>query len=113
MGECSSCLTPKATSFRQIRQKAVFGRFYNFVASGPGAASRALRPVIDEGGITGRGMIPYFNFAQKLGRLSRKYGGKSLQMAASDRVDLYEAKSLYPATLRVVAVTLFGVTNLD
>lgn len=73
------------------------------------AIARALKPVLQERGITGRGMIPYFNFAQKLGRLSRKYADKSLQMAASDLIDLFEAKSLDGDTLRAIAVTLFGI----
>ena len=34
-------------------------------------------------------------------------------MAAADLIDLYEAKSLDGDTLRAIAVTLFGVTNLD
>jgi hypothetical protein len=54
-------------------------------------------------------MIPYFNFAQQLGRLSRKFGDKSLQMAAFDLVDLCEAKSLDGDTLRAIAATVFGV----
>ena len=73
------------------------------------AIARALKPVLAERGITGRGMIPYFNFAQQLGRLSRKFGDKSLQMAAFDLVDLCEAKSLDGDTLRAIAATVFGV----
>jgi hypothetical protein len=73
------------------------------------AIARELRPVLQSRGITGRGFMPYFNFAQKLGRLSRKYGGKSLQLAASDLIDLYEAKSLDDATLRAIAATSFDV----
>jgi hypothetical protein len=73
------------------------------------AIARALKPVLAERGIFGRGMIPYFNFAQKLGKLSRKYGGKSLQMAASDLVDLCEAKDLDGEALRAIAESLFGI----
>jgi hypothetical protein len=73
------------------------------------AIARALKPVLAGRGITGRGMIPYFNFAQQLGRLSRKFGDKSLQMAAADLIDLYEAKSLDGDTLRAIAATLFGI----
>jgi hypothetical protein len=54
----------------------------------------------------------YFAFAQKLGRLSRKYADKSLQLAASDLIDLYEFESLDSDTLRSIAVTLFGVLEL-
>lgn len=75
--------------------------------------ARRLKPLLEARGITGRGIIPYFNFAQQLGRLSRKYAAKSLDMAASDLVDLYEAKSLDGDVLRVVATVLFSVTDLD
>jgi len=71
--------------------------------------ARKLKPVLQQRGITGRAFVPYFNFAQKLGRLSRKYADKSLQMAAADLVDLYEAKSLDGDALRAVAAVLFGV----
>jgi hypothetical protein len=73
------------------------------------AIARALKPVLAERGITGRGMIPYFNFAQQLGRQSRKFGDKSLQMAAADLIDYHEAKSLDHDTLLAIAATLFGV----
>jgi hypothetical protein len=73
------------------------------------AIARALKPVLAERGITGRGMIPYFNFAQQLGRLSRKFGDKSLQMAAADVIDYHDAKSLDRDALRAIAATLFGV----
>ena len=58
----------------------------------------------------GRQFIRYNAFAQKLGRLSRTYADKSLQMAAADLIDLYEAKTLDSDTLRAIAVTLFGIT---
>jgi len=73
------------------------------------AIALALKPVLAQRGITGRGMIPYFNFAQKLGRLSRKYAGKSFQMAASDLIDYCEAKGLNGDTLRAISQTLFDV----
>jgi len=72
--------------------------------------ARRLRPLLQARGITGREFIPYFNFAQKLGRLSRTYSAKSLQMAASDLIDLHEAKSLDGDTLRAIAATIFGVS---
>jgi len=34
-------------------------------------------------------------------------------MAVSDLIDLYEAKSLDGDALHAIAVTLFGVTNID
>jgi hypothetical protein len=74
--------------------------------------ARRLKPVLEARGVTGRAFIPYCNFAQKLGCLSRKYGSNSLQMAASDLVDLYEAKSLDGDTLRAIAATLFNVSLL-
>jgi hypothetical protein len=58
-------------------------------------------------------MIPYFNFAQQLGRLSRKFGGKSLKMAAADVIDYNEAKSLDRETLRSIAATVFGVNVIS
>ncbi len=72
-----------------------------------------LRPVLTARAIPGAQFISYFAFAQRLGRLSRNYSAKSLAMAAADLIDLYEAKSLDGDTLRAIAVTLFGVTNLD
>jgi len=72
-----------------------------------------LRPVLAARAIPGAQFVAYYAFAQRLGRLSRNYAAKSLAMAASDLVDLYEAKSLDGDTLRAIAATLFGVTNLD
>ena len=71
-----------------------------------------LRPVLAARAIPGAQFVAYFAFAQGLGRLSRNYTAKSLAMAASDLIDLYEAKSLDGDALRAIAVTLFGVTNL-
>jgi hypothetical protein len=56
--------------------------------------------------IPGQEFIRYNGFAQKLGRLSRTYADKSLQMAASDLVDLYEAKSLDRDTLLAICEAL-------
>jgi hypothetical protein len=72
--------------------------------------ARRLKPVLEARGVTGRAFIPYYNFAQKLGRLSRTYADKSLRMAAADLVDLYEARSLDGDTLRTIAAALFGIT---
>jgi len=72
------------------------------------AIARRLKPLLAERGITGRGIIPYFNFAQQLGCLSRKYADRSLQLAASDLIDLYEAKSLDGDTLVAIAASLFA-----
>ena len=72
-----------------------------------------LRPILVARAIPGAQFVAYFAFAQKLGRLARNYTAKSLAMAASDLVDLYETKSLDGDALRAIAVTLFGVTNLD
>jgi hypothetical protein len=72
--------------------------------------ARRLKPVLEARGVTGRAFIPYYNFAQKLGKLNRNYGGRSLQMAAADLIDLYEAKSLDGDTLRAIAATLFNTS---
>lgn len=77
------------------------------------AIARRLRPLLQTRGITSRGFLPYFNFAQKLGRLSRKYADKSLQMAAADLVDLYEAKSLDEDVLTEIARSLFSIAVLS
>ena len=74
--------------------------------------ARNLWPVLAAKGIPSGQFVAYFAFAQKLGRLCRNYTAKSLAMAASDLIDLYEAKSLDGDTLRAIAATLFGVTNL-
>jgi hypothetical protein len=73
------------------------------------AIADGLRPVLAARGIPASKFVAYFAFAQKLGRLARKYGGNSLQMAASDLIDLYEAKSLDGDVLRAIAAALFGV----
>jgi len=72
-----------------------------------------LRPVLAARSIPGARFVAYFAFAQKLGRLCRNYAAKSLAIAAADLIDLYEAKSLDGDTLRAIATTLFGVTDLD
>jgi hypothetical protein len=72
--------------------------------------ARRLRPILEARGITGRAFILYYNFAQRLGRLSRNYGRKSLQMAAADLVDLYEAKQLDSDTLHAISQVLFDIT---
>jgi hypothetical protein len=69
-----------------------------------------LRPILAARAIPGARFVAYFAFAQKLGHLSRNYTAKSLAMAASDLIDLYEAKSLDGDALRAIAVTLFGVS---
>ena len=74
------------------------------------AIARRLKPVLEARGITGRAFLPYYNFAQKLGRLSRNYGGKSLQIAAADLVDLYEAKQLDSDILHAISLVLFDIT---
>ncbi len=75
--------------------------------------SRKLALLLKDRNIPGKKFIRYNAFAQKLGCLSRKYGGKSLQIAASDLIDYYEAKFLDGDVLHAVAATLFGVTDLD
>ena len=71
---------------------------------------RRLKPVLAARSITGRAFIPYYNFAQKLGKLYRNYGGKSLQIVAADLVDLYEAKQLDSDTLHAISQVLFDIT---
>jgi hypothetical protein len=68
-----------------------------------------LRPILAARAIPGSQFVAYFAFAQKLGRLSRNYTAKSLAMAASDLIDLHEAKSLDGDALRAIAATLFGI----
>jgi hypothetical protein len=71
--------------------------------------SRKLALLLKDRSIPGEQFIRYNAFAQKLGRLSRKYGGKSLQMAASDLIDYYEAKSLDHDALIAIALALFDI----
>jgi hypothetical protein len=71
-----------------------------------------LRPVLAERGIPDDRFVAYFAFAQKLGRYARNYSGESLRMAASDLVDLYEAKSLNGDVLRAIAAALFDIYHL-
>ena len=72
-----------------------------------------LRPVLAARGIPGDQFVGYFAFAQRLGRLSRNYSGESLRMAASDLVDLYEAKDLDRDTLAEIARVLFDIPGLS
>lgn len=71
-----------------------------------------LRTVLAACGVPGDRFVSYYAFAQKLGRLSRSYSAKSLQIAASDLVDLYEAKSLDRDTLLAIAEAVFGLSDL-
>jgi hypothetical protein len=68
-----------------------------------------LRGLLDARRIPTDRFKDYFAFAQKLGRLSRKYADKSLQMAAADLVDLHEAKSLDRDTLLAICAVLLDV----
>jgi hypothetical protein len=71
-----------------------------------------LKSVLAASGIPGAQFVSYFAFAQRLGRLSRNYSAESLRIAASDLIDLYEAKSLDGDTLRAIAATVLGLTDL-
>jgi hypothetical protein len=75
------------------------------------AIADGLRPVLAARGVPSDEFVAYFAFAQKLGRLSRTYADKSLQMAAADLIDLYEAKSLDGHVLAAIATTLFGIPH--
>jgi len=75
--------------------------------------SRKLALLLKDRNIPGEQFIRYNAFAQKLGRLSRNYGGETLRLAASDLIDLYEAESLDGDTLRAIAATLFDLTDLN
>lgn len=68
-----------------------------------------LRPVLAASGVPGDWFVRYYAFAQKLGSLSRRYSGKSLRRAASDLVDLYEAKSLDPEVLAAIRTQVFNI----
>jgi hypothetical protein len=57
--------------------------------------------------------VAYFAFAQKLGRLCRNYGEKTLAIAASDLIDRYESKSLDRETLAAIALVIFGISDLS
>jgi hypothetical protein len=75
--------------------------------------SRRLALLLAARKIPGQEFIRYNAFAQKLGRLSRKYADKSLQMTAADSTDLYEAKALATDILRAIAATLFDIAGLS
>jgi hypothetical protein len=75
--------------------------------------SRRLAVLLADRKIPGQEFIRYNAFAQKLGRLTRTYADKSLQMAAADLVDLYEAKSLDRDVLAEIARSLFGIVVLS
>jgi hypothetical protein len=71
--------------------------------------SRKLAVLLRDRSIPGEQFIRYNAFAQKLGSLTRKHGGKTLQLAAADLVDYYETKSLDGGTLRAIAATVFEI----
>ena len=71
--------------------------------------SRRLALLLAARKIPGQEFIRYHAFAQKLGRLSRNYADKSLQMAAANLVDLYEAKSLNRDTLLAICASFIDV----
>jgi hypothetical protein len=71
--------------------------------------SQRLALLFKDRKLPGQEFIHYNAFAQKLGRLTRQHGGKTLQLAAADLVDYYEAKSLDGDTLRAIAATVFGI----
>jgi hypothetical protein len=71
-----------------------------------------LKPVLSERGVPHKEFIRYFAFAQKLGKLSRNYSGPSLARAASELVDLYEARSLHREILLAIASTVFDLPDL-
>jgi hypothetical protein len=71
-----------------------------------------LKPVLADRRLPHGEFIRYFAFAQKLGKLSRNYSGPSLARAASELVDLYEAKSLDRATLLAITSAVFGLSDL-
>ena len=96
----ASCARSGTVERQAARQKAGSAQAAEIAAS--------LRPILSARSIPGAHFVSYFAFAQKLGRLSRTYGDKSLQMAAADLIDLYEAKALDGDTLRAIAATLFG-----
>ena len=72
-----------------------------------------IRPVLTARGIPADKFVAYFAFAQKLGCLSRTYTDKSLQMAAADLVDLYEAKALDGDILAEITRSLFSIAVLS
>jgi hypothetical protein len=72
-----------------------------------------LKPILAARAIPGAQFVAYFAFAQGLGRLSRNYTAESLAMAASDLIDLYEAKSLDGDTLAAIALVIFGISGLS
>jgi hypothetical protein len=69
-----------------------------------------LRGLLDARRVPTDRFKDHFAYAQKLGRLTRNYSGKSLQLAAADLIDLYESESLDRDTLLSIATTLFDVT---
>jgi hypothetical protein len=71
--------------------------------------SRKLAVLLKDRRIPGQEFIRYNAFAQKLGRLTRKHGGKTLQMAASDLIDLYEAKQLDAEFLARIRTDVFDI----
>ncbi|MBN2466317.1 hypothetical protein JXD38_11920 [candidate division WOR-3 bacterium] len=71
--------------------------------------SQKLAVLLKDRRVPGQEFIRYNAFAQKLGQLTRKHGGETLQLAASDLIDLYEAKALDADILRAIAQTLFGI----
>jgi hypothetical protein len=75
--------------------------------------SNTLSGLLKARKVPGREFVRYNAFAQKLGRLARNYHAKSLAIAATELVDLYEANGLDRATVLSIALVLFDITELS
>jgi hypothetical protein len=106
----SSDFAPRRSQFPRSELQAARQKAGSAEAA---AIAATLRPVLAARAIPGKQFVAYFAFAQKLGRLCRNYAEKTLAIAAADLIDRYEAKSLDRDALRAIAVTIFGVTDLD
>jgi hypothetical protein len=73
--------------------------------------SQRLALLLKDRKLPGQEFIRYNAFAQKLGRLTRQHGGKTLQLAAADLVDYYEAKTLDRDTLAAIALVIFDISG--
>ena len=70
------------------------------------AVSGVVKEVLAEHGIPGREFVRYNAFAYQMDKRQRRHGGKTLETARKDLLDLWTAKGLNPTVLSALADNL-------
>jgi len=77
------------------------------------AVAAIVRRVLGEHGLPGRDFVRYNAFALQVDRRHRRYGGKTLDTAVADLVDLAEAKDLDRETLIALSHEVLNLPRPD